>query len=95
MQNKNEFRLYILRSLQTEFGDDIDINDNQTIEKSYGWIVFYNSKEFLRTGDPMVALMSNAPILCTWEGAVYPLPMHCTVSEAVAILESQYGLSGR
>jgi len=95
MVKQSEFRAQILRSIQDVFGEDVDINDDQTIEKSYGWVVFYNSKEFLRTGDPMTALMSNAPWLCTWEGDRYPLPMNCSVAEAIDELEAKLRLQDR
>lgn len=94
MIDPKEFRTQILRSIQNEFGDDVEIDDDQTIEKSYGWIVFYNSKEFLRTGDPMTALMSNTPLLCTWDGEQYALPMHCSVAEGIEQLEVRHQLLG-
>jgi len=94
MNNLQEFRAQILQQLREEFGDDVEINDVQTIEKDYGWIVFYNSKEFLRTGDPMTALMSNAPLLCTWEGGRYPLALNCSVAEAIGQLEVKHQLLG-
>lgn len=93
MIDHDKFRAQILRSLQDEFGDDVEINDEQTIRKSYGWIVFYNSKEFLRSGDPMMALISNAPLLCTWDGNRYPLPMNCSVAEGLELLEAEHELA--
>ena len=32
-------------------------------EESFGWVFFYDSKEFLETGDFSMALAGNAPIL--------------------------------
>ena len=36
-----------------------------TVAKPYGWIFFYESKQFLDTGDDLTALVGNAPILVT------------------------------
>ncbi|MCO6046971.1 YrhB family protein [Aeoliella sp. ICT_H6.2] len=88
-----EFRQAILQKIRLEFGEDVDIDDQKTIHKDYGWIVFYNTKAFLASGDLMVALMSNAPWLCTWDGECYSLPLHCSVAEGVRILEKELGLT--
>lgn len=34
-----------------------------TIEKSYGWVFFYNTRRFLETGEFLARLGGNAPIL--------------------------------
>ncbi len=36
---------------------------NCTIEKSFGWILFYQSKRYLETGDIRNAVAGNAPIV--------------------------------
>jgi hypothetical protein len=38
------------------------IVDSATIEKPYAWIFFYNSKQYIETGDIMHALGGNAPL---------------------------------
>jgi hypothetical protein len=40
----------------------LTIIDNATIEKPYAWIFFYNSKQFIETGNIMDALGGNAPL---------------------------------
>jgi hypothetical protein len=82
----------ILGALQDKFGNDVDIVDKNTIKKEYGWAVFYNTQAFIDTGDPMVGLMSNNPILCLWDGRMLPLAMNCTVEEAIRKLESEMSL---
>jgi hypothetical protein len=42
---------------------EISILDDETIEKSWGWVFFYQSSEFLKTGDTSVALAGNAPYI--------------------------------
>jgi len=34
-----------------------------TLERSFGWVFFYNSKRFVETGDILFALAGNAPII--------------------------------
>lgn len=37
--------------------------DSSTIERSFGWVFFYQSKRYLETGEMSDALAGNAPIL--------------------------------
>jgi len=39
------------------------IVDDYTIEKPWGWVFFYNSREFVSTGDPQYQLIGNAPYI--------------------------------
>ena len=39
------------------------IVDSQTIERSYGWVFFYQSNAYLETQDPGFALAGNAPLI--------------------------------
>jgi hypothetical protein len=44
-------------------GGDARIVREATIAKPYGWIFFYQSKEFLDNGTPLAQLAGNAPII--------------------------------
>ena len=35
----------------------------QTIEKPFGWVLYYNSKEFVETGDFIHRLAGNGPVI--------------------------------
>ena len=37
--------------------------DSETIEKEWGWVFFYQDKQYLDTGDTSFALVGNAPYL--------------------------------
>ncbi len=39
------------------------INEGPTIEQSYGWVFFYNSRRYLETGDIMFAFAGNGPVV--------------------------------
>jgi len=47
------------------------IVDTETHELSWGWVFFYNSKEYLETRDIVQALAGNAPIVVTHDGKVH------------------------
>jgi hypothetical protein len=55
-------------------GDEFDIIHNKTIHASEGWIFFYNSKEFIETGDRSSALAGNGPIFVDRNGDARLLP---------------------
>jgi hypothetical protein len=42
---------------------ELAIIDNETIEKEYGWVFFYQTKEYLKTGSIVDALVGNAPYI--------------------------------
>lgn len=44
-------------------GDEYVIVENETIERPWGWVFFYNSRQYVETGDTQFALMGNAPYI--------------------------------
>lgn len=46
-----------------ETGDSLVILHEQTLEKPWGWVFFYTSKQFQETGDFRFALAGNAPYI--------------------------------
>ncbi|WP_209327297.1 YrhB domain-containing protein [Pseudoalteromonas sp. PA2MD11] len=43
---------------------------DDTIQLEDGWLFFYNSAEFMHTGDPLDCLVGNGPIFVSSEGNV-------------------------
>jgi hypothetical protein len=41
----------------------VKIVEDSTIERSWGWVFFYESSEYLRTGNESAALAGNAPYI--------------------------------
>ncbi len=64
-------------------GDEFILIYDKTIEVGEGWVFFYNSREFIETGDLSSALAGNGPIFVDRSGAVRKLPS--AVSWEVAI----------
>jgi hypothetical protein len=54
--------------------DDFAVVDHKTIEIAEGWVFFYNSREFIETGDSGSQLAGNGPIFVDRRGAVEILP---------------------
>lgn len=46
-----------------ETGDSLVILHERTLEKPWGWVFFYTSKQFHETGDFRFALAGNAPYI--------------------------------
>ncbi len=42
---------------------DCEVLEGETIEKDLGWVFFYQSKDFLKSGDFRDMLAGNAPII--------------------------------
>ncbi|MCA9251446.1 MAG: hypothetical protein KDA54_09970 [Phycisphaerales bacterium] len=51
-------------------GVEVEIVSDATIERPFGWVFFYNSVEFLRTGKLSSMLAGNAPIIINKQDGV-------------------------
>jgi hypothetical protein len=49
-------------------------------------VFFYNSREFVETGNASAMLAGNGPILVERDGTVIDLPTHCDWEEAIRAL---------
>lgn len=58
----------------------------QTVDK--GWVFFYNTEEFLKTGNPLSALAGNGPLLVLRNGQVKVLPTSLPWQEAVQNIDA-------
>jgi hypothetical protein len=54
-----------LKAREDEAGCELVLMDQQTLERPFGWVFFYDAKRHLETGDFRHALAGNAPILVT------------------------------
>lgn len=44
-------------------GDRLVVVDEETIEKKYGWVFFFDSLKHLETGDDSYLIAGNAPLI--------------------------------
>lgn len=47
------------------------IVDEDTVTLPWGWVFFYNSREYLETGDDLYTIAGNAPIAVTRGGEIH------------------------
>ncbi|WP_332746152.1 YrhB domain-containing protein [Hydrogenophaga sp.] len=75
-----------VNQLASAAGDVFLIQPEFTVEVANGWVFFYNSEEFVRTGEPSAALAGNGPIFVTLEGKVHALATHTSWEKQLASL---------
>jgi hypothetical protein len=55
-------------------GEEFEILAGETREVEQGWVFFYNTADYVRTGDPLQALAGNGPVLVLRSGRIAVLP---------------------
>ena len=55
---------------QTPEGVTLIVIDSETQEHDFGWVFFYDSKEYAETGDFLHAIAGNAPVVVLRDGTV-------------------------
>ena len=74
---------------------DLVLLEKETIEKSYGWVFFYQSSKYLRTRNDLDALFGNGPIVVTKKDArIIALGTALSPANEVAQFERREGLLG-
>ncbi|NVM75000.1 hypothetical protein FHW83_000780 [Duganella sp. SG902] len=63
-----------VHELASAAGDDFALQPNHTREIEQGWVFFFNSAEYVRTGNYIHALAGNGPLLVLRNGNVVMLP---------------------
>jgi hypothetical protein len=63
--------------------DDFALLREKTVATDDGWVFFYNSREFIETGDPISALAGNGPIFVSKNGEVRQLPSALPWEQAI------------
>jgi len=54
-----------------EDSDEIVIDDKRTRTEDFGWVFYYQSKEYLASGDEAAQLVGNAPLIVDFTGRVH------------------------
>ena len=71
---------------------ELAIIDDETIEKEYGWVFFYQTKDYLKTGSIIDALVGNAPyIVNKYTGELIETGTANPIEEYIAEYESENG----
>jgi len=72
-----------LKELEKVSGYDLVIINKGTRHLDGGWIFFYNTREFVETGEIESALGGNGPLFVTKDGSLFELRTDLPWSEAV------------
>lgn len=70
MLSKDEARSVAERyiaELESVIGTELVLIDEATIERTFGWVFFYNSRSYVDTGNFSECLVGNAPVIITRE----------------------------
>ena len=61
--------------------------------KPYGWVVLYNSEEYVRSGNRLARFLGNGPMVVMHDGTVHALGSANAAVAEVASFERLRGLS--
>ena len=61
--------------------------------KPYGWVVFYDSEAYVRTGDDLKRFFGNGPQVVMHDGTVHALGTARAAAQEVAAFEAEQGLA--
>jgi len=72
-------------------GSDLAVNPDHAVEKSYGWVIFPNSREFIETGDQDEMLIGSGGVLVLKDsGKAIQFSSAFSVEKNLEIYESGY-----
>jgi hypothetical protein len=60
--------------IEQEAGCKLELLDLSTVQVKQGWVFFYNSSDFIRTGNTSDALAGNGPLFVALDGRLTELP---------------------
>lgn len=50
---------------------ELVVQDDLTIDCDFGWVFFYQSREFIETGEVGASLLGNAPLIVAHDGMLH------------------------
>ena len=94
-----EARRIALKHYETTYASiegGIVLLEDKTIETSYGWVFFCNTRVFLETRKLRTALLSNAPVLVEAKnGQVHSLGTSRSIEKTLQDFERQHGYTSK
>jgi hypothetical protein len=76
----------LLRQMESRGCEPLAIVDSATKPLHDGWLFFYNSSEYLSTGNDQARLAGNGPIFIQKSGAAHQLPANRPFESSIAAL---------
>jgi len=88
-------RLVEARLASDAQGEDLAVIESSTMERPFGWVFFYNTREYLQTGNASAALAGNSPyIVNRFTGALVPVGSAHPVEFYLAAYEASLAAPG-
>lgn len=92
--NREEAQRLVEEALDRMMVGDCVVLEDETIERSWGWVFFYQSRAFVESGDDAEMLAGNSPVIVNrytgelvYTGTAYDIEEY--------LQEYETGLSGR
>ena len=63
----------IIRDTPGKYGNPLSLLSDETVAVPDGWVFFYQSEEYVRTGNPIAMLAGNGPLYVHRDGTVQRL----------------------
>ena len=78
----------------SESTPELTIVEEDTIEKPFGWVFFYQSKIFLETGEYQHRVAGNGPLIVNREGGnLYICPSYQSSEKSISIYEQNISIN--
>jgi hypothetical protein len=72
--------------------DSLVLLDEETLDRSYGWVFFYQSKNYVETGRSSSRLAGNGPIVVLRsDGSIHELGTANPLEDEIAAFERERG----
>ena len=94
MEEAKKVALDELNRAQRDAGELV-ILDEYTRAKPYGWVFFYNTRDFIETGNILFALGGNGPLIVEHNKRIHMLGTAHSSDDSIATLERKRGWRGQ
>ena len=79
-----------LKLITTDTPHDFVIMEEKTVERPFGWVFFYNTRQYLKTRDPNAQVPGATPVVVLRDGKTDHLPSSIPPARAIEIYEKRW-----
>ncbi|WP_199823751.1 YrhB domain-containing protein [Labrenzia sp. OB1] len=81
---------YIADEVLTQSSHDFVIQRDKTLPRPFGFVVFYTTREFVRTGNPTAQVPGAGPVIVMRNGEIVPLTTSLPPAKAIQRFEEEW-----